>query len=425
MKKLFLFLFIAFSSTHSYAQESLIIGYLPTYRFKVSDKIDFCKLTHLNICFANPNSSGEIIEIDSLAEILTIVRNSNPNIKINLSLAGGALRPEEARIWKEYVDIPKKRPILIKSIMEFIEKHSFDGVDMDLEWHNVTKGYSPFVLALNKELRRENKAFTVAFPAIKRYKHVTDEALAVFDYVNIMAYDERGSWAPAIAGQHSSYEFAQKSIFFWNELQKVPAHKLTLGLPFYAYDFTNPKKTSSFMFKELVRMNPANIHNDSLGFIYYNGIPTIKKKVTYAIEKTAGVMIWELGQDSTQEFSLLSAVHHRVKELGANNKLADCDIPKEELYAFEFNRFKNSIEFTTNIKEKYFSLIYNEIDEVSVVLTNAKGRTIKLRSKKKSDEQIFKIKKLRKGIYTIEISNKKYQFKKKLTIQKRKKNKRK
>ena len=419
-KTLLLLFFVVFNCLHTTAQESLIVGYLPVYRFKVTDKIDFCKLTHLNICFANPNKDGQIIDIDSLSEILTIARNNNPALKINLSLAGGALLPEEASIWKEYVDIPNKRPILIKSIIAFIEKYNFDGVDMDLEWKNVTKGYSPFVLALKEALDKSNKAFTVAFPAIKRYKYVSDEALAAFDYVNIMAYDEKGSWSPKNAGQHSSFEFAQESIFFWNEIQKVPAHKITLGLPFYAYDFTNPKKTSSFMFKEIVRMDPNNIQNDSVGLIYYNGIPTIKEKVAYAIKNTAGVMIWELGQDSTQEFSLLSAIHHKVKELGANDNLENCNISKEAIYGFGLKDFKNSIEFSTNIQDRTFTVKSKNLYLISIVLTNKKGRKIRLHSQKKINQNTYQIKKIPEGIYKIEISNKTYHFAKKLTIEKKK-----
>ena len=33
-----------------------VVGYLPTYRFHLSDKIEYCKLTHLNLSFANPDS---------------------------------------------------------------------------------------------------------------------------------------------------------------------------------------------------------------------------------------------------------------------------------------------------------------------------------------------------------------------------------
>ena len=51
-------------------------------------------------------------------------------------------------------------------------------------------------------------------------------------------------------------------------------------------------------------------------------------------------MIWELGQDSTKEMSLLTAVHYKIKELGANTTISNCDIPAEELYAFGFRDFK-------------------------------------------------------------------------------------
>ena len=38
-----------------------IVGYLPTYRFSQNDKIEYCKLTHLNIAFANPETDGTML----------------------------------------------------------------------------------------------------------------------------------------------------------------------------------------------------------------------------------------------------------------------------------------------------------------------------------------------------------------------------
>ena len=421
IKKIFLSLIVFMSFQQSFTQESLIVGYLPTYRFEVSDQIDFCKLTHLNICFISPNKKGVFPKVDSLREMLIIIREKNPNIKINISLAGGALLKEEAIVWKKFVDIPKNRPILIKSIIDYVEKYNFDGVDMDLEWRNVTKGYSPFVIELKKALVEKNKAFTVAFPAIKRYKYVTDEALATFDFINIMAYDESGSWAPKDAKQHSSYEFAEKSIFFWRDIVGIPAEKLTLGLPFYAYDFRNPNRTKSFKFKEIVAMHPDSIYQDSIGKIYYNGIPTIKKKVEFATKTVAGVMVWELGQDSTDQFSLLTAIHHKIKELGANNTLSDCDISKKDLYAFGLKTFKESIVFKTLEKEKLFSITTDDLKNVKVEVFNKKGRKIKLRTYKKYKTRYYRTRKLWKGTYVLKISNDKYSFKKKLILAKKKK----
>ena len=42
---------------------------------------------------------------------------------------------------------------------------------------------------------------------------------------------------------------------------------------------------------------------------YYNGRPTIANKVELAVQKLSGIMIWELGQDSFTEYSLLETIH--------------------------------------------------------------------------------------------------------------------
>ena len=204
MNKFFLLILVSLFLETTFGQESLIVGYLPTYRFKTSSEIDFCKLTHVNICFANPNSKGEFLAIDSLTEMMAIIRESNPTIKINLSLAGGALINNQAAYWRKFINIKANRPIIISNILDYIEKYNFDGVDVDLEWGNVTKGYSPFVIALKDSLLKRNKLLTAALPGVKKFKNITEEALEAFDYINIMAYDERGSWSPKNAGPHSS-----------------------------------------------------------------------------------------------------------------------------------------------------------------------------------------------------------------------------
>lgn len=424
MKSNLLILIFLVTSVFSLAQETMIVGYLPTYRFKTSSEIDFCKVTHLNICFVNPNSNGEIIEVDSLPEMLKIIKEKNPNIKILISLAGGALYDEEEVIWKKFVDNPTYRPILIKNIIKFVEKHNFDGVDVDLEWNNVSRGYSPFVIELKKELHKKNKIITTALPGIKRFKNITDEALNSFDFINIMAYDERGSWAPKNAGHHSSIDFAIRSIKFWRDKHKVPSEKLTLGLPFYGYDFSNTRKTTSFMYKEIVKMNANNINKDSTGLIFYNGIPTIKQKVSIAIENNlAGVMLWELGQDTTKEHSLLSAVHYKVKKMDANDFLSDCDIPKKELIAFKIKKFKQNVLFAVNTAERYFTIESKDIEKIHLKVLNEKGKdkTKRLKFYTKKNIRYYKTKKMKKGVYTLIISMENLSFKKRLTIDKRKK----
>jgi GH18 family chitinase len=50
------------------------------------------------------------------------------------------------------------------------------------------------------------------------------------------------------------------------------------------------------------------------GIVYYNGAATIKAKTTLALRKAGGVMIWQLLQDATGSYSLLTAIDSLVKK---------------------------------------------------------------------------------------------------------------
>ena len=123
--------------------------------------------------------------------------------------------------------------------LEIVLNNNLDGVDVDLEWQYVTSGYSNFVINLNTELDKHSKIITAALPGTTKYSNITANALQVFDFIHLMAYDFKGPWKPTDAGQHSSYSHAEQSINFWENSIGVSGKKLTLGVPFYGYDFTN------------------------------------------------------------------------------------------------------------------------------------------------------------------------------------------
>jgi hypothetical protein len=56
----------------------------------------------------------------------------------------------------------------------------------------------------------------------------------------------------------------------------------------------------------------ADPYADRYGDIGYNGITTIKNKTTLALNQAAGIMIWEIAQDATGTYSLLSAIKEVV-----------------------------------------------------------------------------------------------------------------
>ncbi|WET02122.1 glycosyl hydrolase family 18 protein [Flavobacterium sp. YJ01] len=291
-----------------------VVGYLSTDNFNKMTSIEFCKLTHLNVAFANPDKNGNIVFSGDIDALVTYAKSVNPKIVISISLAGGVISEEQAANWSWLIDKPENRPVFIQNIMNFVELHKLDGVDVDLEWDAVTVGYSGFVLELKKSIAERKKLLTAALPNNSRFQNINAAALEAFDFINIMAYDSTGPWAPNKPGQHSSFAFAKEGIDFWNKLQNVPSEKLTLGVPFYGYNFTNPEVTSA-KYSEIVAAGKQFAEQDELGKIYYNGRPTIAQKVEYAAQNTGGIMIWELAQDSFDEYSLLDVIHKKFTSL--------------------------------------------------------------------------------------------------------------
>ena len=291
-----------------------IVGYLPSYRFELNNNIEYCKLTHLNLAFANPGSNGKLI-INDFNDVVVKARNDNSKIKIYISIGGGYLTDEQASIWSNSIDIEDNRPVIINEIVSFVVDNSLDGVDVDLEWEYVTSGYSDFVIDLKSALSSKGKGMTAALPGTTKFDNITDEALQTFDFINIMAYDFTGPWNPTASGQHSSYNNSVESINFWKNTG-VLGDKLTLGVPFYGYDFTDSSNVTSFTYGDMVSMQNSYSELDNVGLKFYNGRSTIKSKVKLAGEQVSGIMIWELGQDSFTDYSLLKTIQNEYKTLG-------------------------------------------------------------------------------------------------------------
>ena len=303
-----------------FSNEARVVGYYSHGSFSLNDKIQYCKLTHLNIAFANPETDGTIAlnqksQQQLLKNVMDTARSQNSNIKIYISIGGGWLSDEIANTYKNFLASPQDRPILIDKIVSYVLDNGFDGVDVDLEWKYVTTGYSDFVIELRDALKEQSKGISAAYPSETRYSLITEEALNALDFINLMVYDYTGPWNPS-PGQHSSYNHAKRGIHFWKNKTGINPSKLTLGVPFYGYDFQNSTTVKSFTYGSMVASNTSNSERDQVGNKYYNGRPTIASKVKLAAQNLSGIMIWELGQDSFTEYSLLQTIHKTYTDLG-------------------------------------------------------------------------------------------------------------
>lgn len=305
----YLFCFLVVFQTLVNAQDFKVVGYLPYYRFSLNEQIDYSKLTHLCIAFANPDMEGNL-SFNGQDPTAVISSAHDSDVEVFLSLAGGALTTEWENAWEELIK-PQNRSAFIHKILEYTFEYNFQGVDVDLEWSHVDENYSGFVLELKDSLVVYDLPMTAALPGTYRYPEISDEALAAYDWINMMVYNLTGPWAPNNPGQHSPYSFAEDAIFYWSFSQQVPLEKLTLGLPFYGFDFSNSSNVVAFSFNSMVSQNPDYAYEDQVGLAYYNGIPTIQQKTALAMDQLSGVMIWELGQDALgaqSQYSLLNAI---------------------------------------------------------------------------------------------------------------------
>ena len=302
-----------------FSNQARVVGYYTTGSFSLNDKIQYCKLTHLNIAFANPQNDGTIIlpgnSGDLLKNVMDTARSQNSNIKIYISIGGGYITDEMWNTYKNFLANPQDRPILIDKIVSYVLDNGFDGVDVDLEWKYVTTGYSDFVIELRDALKEQSKGISAAYPSETRYSLITEEALNALDFINLMVYDYTGPWNPS-PGQHSSYNHAKRGIHFWKNKVGINPSKLTLGVPFYGYDFQNSTTVKSFTYGSMIDSDVSNSEKDNVGNKYYNGRPTIANKVKLASQNLSGIMIWRLGADSFTEYSLLETIHKTYTDLG-------------------------------------------------------------------------------------------------------------
>ena len=248
------------------------------------------------------------------------------------------------------------------------------------------ENYSGFVLELKDSVDQHGLVLTAALPGTYRYPDITDEALDAYEWINMMVYDLTGSWAPNNPGPHSPFSFAVNSTVYWVN-QGVSSDRLTLGVPFYGYDFTNQNNVYARTYRTIVGLDPANAYRDQYGQIYYNGIPTIRQKTEYALAQLSGIMIWELGHDHYGEYSLLDQIDDVIQSaISGTRELDDLSIkifpnPFVDMLQVEFDQFLDG-EF---------------------ILTDLNGHVIQKQNVLGNEIKIITPQNLSQGIYVLQL----------------------
>jgi GH18 family chitinase len=275
-------------------------------------QLPFAELTHVNLYFINPDSLGNFHQDYSKLEPF-IAAAHDRGVKVLISIAGGGRHPYYVRLLQD-----DRRRMLINNLMAIVTQYELDGIDVDMEGADIDENYDNFVLELSKALKKRGKLITAAVATFYKGSY-TDQALFAFDFVSVMSYDHTGWWNPDEPGPHATYVEAVSDLDYFSTERGMPAEKLVLGVPFYGYAFgaTPNVQASGLDYREIVEKCVGAESKDAWTLpdkrtVYYNGIPTIKKKTRLAKAQASGIMIWQLSADASGDTSLLKAINEEA-----------------------------------------------------------------------------------------------------------------
>lgn len=321
MRNTLLFFFMYLSVSTMFPLNSFrIIGYLPTYRWSSIPNLDFEKVTHVNLSFANPDECGDLIYGRNIPDVLTKAHGKGAKVFMSIGGAnpGAAVKENYTNLFK-----PANRSVFIQKILNYVVDNELDGIDVDLEGDFLQiPFFNEFVSELSIKLRQNNKEISAAVARWSGARY-NNQALAALDWINLMSYDATGPWTPGNPGQHSPMSRVVDDYTYWNTTRSVSNNKITIGVPFYGYEFVNATTVKTLTYREIITQYPGAENTDVInGNLFYNGIPTIMQKTEYAFMNAKGIMFWEWGQDATDTSkSLLNAIHTKLNNLTSNTNI--------------------------------------------------------------------------------------------------------
>lgn len=360
---------------------SRVVGYYygPTVRrgFPVSN-IRCELLTHINYAFGEVNADGTVaianpsFDTTNFAALRTLKQRC-PDLKVLIAFGGWG----GSKYFSDAASTPEMRGRFAQSVIEkFLQPYPgvFDGVDIDWEYP-VGGGQQGNInrpedkqnqTTLVEELRRRLDEFagaskkhyliTIAAPAgpAQLQKFEMQRLGELLDFINVMTYDYHtgGNTAHFNAPLASGSDDPSPNLNIVKTIDAflnagVPANKLSLGIPFYGYGYSEVRADAAGRFQPIDRPTTTDSaarrytgplryyqivkapaegfesHWDETARVPWLYNPTTKTWITYddprsIAEKIAyarsrglgGVMVWELsGDDGT----LLPAINRAAR----------------------------------------------------------------------------------------------------------------
>ena len=276
-----------------------VIAYLPDYRVETFLPATAAYLTDLIYFSIEPTPSGELKTTRLTPEVQKRLVEIKKSQKVRVLVAIGGW--ERSQGFAPMAAHPEARSHFVQALLALCQKNHFDGVDFDWE-HPANKEEEVAYATLLVETKLAFQPYSLLVSVtLADWQNLEPRAFSAVDRIQIMAYDHDEA-------RHSTYERAIADVETFVK-RGAPKEKLVLGIPFYGRNLQNRNQTMTYA--DIVKQFHPKPEEDEAGGIYFNGIQTVQRKARYVKEQgLGGIMIWEPGQDTNEENSLLRAIHH-------------------------------------------------------------------------------------------------------------------
>lgn len=248
------------SQKNSVAQQRKVIGYFPEWGVYdahnnfTPDKIDYSQISHLNYGFAVIENGVVTAHDTAQAPTLMkqIAKDSNHQGITNMLSVGGWDNSQEGAFEAATVT-PEATERLAQSIVDYMLKWKFRGVDIDWEYPDndqEKKQFTNLITLLRSKLDaaglQDDWYYQLSAAVTTNYKNIEFinpvVTAPLLDSVNVMAYDIHGAFEPVTGHNAPLYANSkdtdpklnassamQEYVTTW----QVPKNKLMMGIPFY------------------------------------------------------------------------------------------------------------------------------------------------------------------------------------------------
>lgn len=323
MKKIQLLALFLFLSLLTYSQNQ-VVGFFASW---LSDdaiyELQYDKLTAIDYAFAQPTTSGGISFSQGNQLQLLVTEAHKYGVHVHISF-GGANQGSSG--WSGAVSSNSNRQNFANNVANFVVQYDLHGVNLDWEFPAGSQAINfadmaakvrVAIKAKEAQLGHGVELTCAVSPVVWNNDGINSAFLAEMDYIYVMAFD--GDNCAYCGGtNHSSMGLAENAYLHWTTSagipganksgKNAPSSKVILALPFYA--------NSRQEYKNFSASDPSGYFNDEDGYFggqYYNSKPVIEQKIDLMWSKgSAGVFIWEISQDRTDEYSLLGAIHTKM-----------------------------------------------------------------------------------------------------------------